>query len=50
MSLVNECRLRIRRISNGELMKVQDIVQEEVTRRETSKYNTKGEEVERNRS
>ena len=50
MSLVNECRMLIRRISNPELMKIQDIVEEEVTRRETVRYNTKGEKNERESS
>lgn len=50
LSLVQNTRMLIKRISTQELMKIQDIVTDEVTRRETTKYNTKGEEDERKSS
>ena len=49
-SLVMKARMEIKRINNSELMKLQDIVENEVNRRETTKYNTEGESHERNLS
>lgn len=50
MSLLLQVKGLIKRVNNNELMKIQDVVSEEVTRRETAKYNTKGETVERKNS